>query len=68
MCSQFTVFFSTLAYAEQELAKALRALLNAAAKVMKATHTNLTLRTMVGDEIELSLLAKGNLPFHSFHA
>jgi hypothetical protein len=40
MCSQFTIFFSALAYAEQELAKALRALLNAAAKVMKSTHTN----------------------------
>jgi hypothetical protein len=68
MCSQFTVFLSTLAYAEQELAKALGALLNAAAKVMKSTHTNQTLRAMVGNEIELGLLTKGNLPFHSFHA
>jgi hypothetical protein len=66
--SQFTVFLSTLAYAKQELAKALRALLNTAAKVMKATHTNQTLRTVVGNEIELGLLTQGNLPFHSFHA
>ena len=68
MSSQFTVFLSTLAYAEQELAKALRALLNAAAKVMKSTHTNQTLWAIVGNEIELGLFATGNLPFHSFHA
>ena len=68
MSSQFAVFLSTLAYAEQELAKALRALLNAAAKVMKSTHTNQTLWAMVGYEIELGFLTKGNLPFHSFHA
>ena len=68
MSSQFTVFLSTLAYAEQKLTKALRALLNAAAQVMKSTHTNQTLRAIVGNEIELGLLPKGNLPFHSFHA
>ena len=68
MSSQFTVFLSTLAYAEQELAEALRALLNAAAKVMKSTHTNQTLWAMVRNEIELALLTTGNLPFHSFHA
>ena len=68
MSSQFTVFRSTLAYAKQELAKALRALLNAAAKVMKSTHTNQALRAMVGNEIELGLLTKGNLTLHSFHA
>jgi hypothetical protein len=68
MSSQFTIFLSTLAYAEQELAEALRALLNAAAKVMKSTHTNQTLWAMVGNEIELGFLTKGNLPFYSFHA
>ena len=68
MSSQFTVFRSTLAYAKQELAKALRALLKAAAKVMKSTHTNQTLRAIVGNQIELGLLTTGNLPFHSFHA
>ena len=68
MSSQFTIFLSTLAYAEQELAKALRALLKAAAKVMKSTHTNQTLRAMVGNQIELGFLTAGNLPFHSFHA
>ena len=68
MSCQLTVFLSTLAYAEQELAKALRALLNAAAKVMKSTHTNQTLRAMVGNEIELGFLTKGNLPLYSFHA
>jgi len=68
MSSQFTVFLSTLAYAEQKLTKALRALLDAAAKVVKSTHTNQALRAMVGNEIELGLLTKGNLPFYSFHA
>ena len=68
MSSQLTVFLSTLAYAEQELAKALRALLNAAAKVMKSPHTNQTLWARVGNEIELGLLTTGNLPLHSFHA
>ena len=68
MRSQFSVFLSALAYAEQELAKALRALFNAAAKVMKSTHTYQTLGARVGNEIELAFLTKGNLPFHSFHA
>ena len=68
MSSQFTVFLSTLAHAEQKLTKALRALLDATAKVMKPSHTNQALRAMVGNKIELGLLTKGNLPFHSFHA
>jgi hypothetical protein len=66
--SQFAVFLSTLAYAEQKLAKALRALLNTAAKVMKSTHANQTLWTVVRNEIKLGLLTQGNLSFHSFHA
>jgi HEPN domain-containing protein len=66
--SQFTIFLSALAQAEQKLAKALRALLYAAAKVMKSTHTNQTLWARVGDEIELGFLTQGNLSFNSFHA
>ena len=68
MSSQFTVFLSTLAYAEQKLAKALRALLHAAAKVMKSAHSNRTFLAIVGNEIELGFISKGDLLFKSFHA
>jgi hypothetical protein len=45
----------------------LGALLNTTTEVMKSTHANQTLWAIVGHEIELCFVSKGDLPFNSFH-
>ena len=67
MGGQSTVFFSTLAQAEQELPMTLGALFHTTTKVMKPTCTDQALRAFVGQQTKLCFVSEGNLSFNSLH-